>query len=257
MTQHQTARAFTLMELAVVLVIIGLVAGGIMLGQSILVNARMQSVITDVDMYTTAVTNFRKQYLALPGDLNNATTNWGTDSSGCPSGGGSTGTCNGNADNKIGAVASYENESFRLWQHLYGAGMFPDRLSGVAVSGGTYHSKPGVNIPAIGRDGGIFVGYWGYIAGSANQFDGFYGNVFLVGKYYLNNAPYSAFFTPAQAQSIDAKMDDGIPATGKVRAFVSTSTYNPGCTTTAVASTSLYALTATTPKCSLTFVMGF
>ncbi len=77
---------FTLMEMAIVLVIIGLIVGGVVLGRALLTTSQLQTVATDADNYITAVNNFKQQYQALPGDMPTATAQWGVDSSGCNSG---------------------------------------------------------------------------------------------------------------------------------------------------------------------------
>src|SRR5437660_1073388 len=95
---------FTLLELSIVLVIIGLLIGGIFVGQSLIHNAQLNAVISEFNRYQTAVQSFKQQYNTLPGDMSNATSFWGS--------AGGTGsdatcavvvsttaaTCNGNGD---------------------------------------------------------------------------------------------------------------------------------------------------------------
>jgi len=63
---------FTLIELSVVLVIIGLIAGSILLGQSLIHQAQVRAVITQEVQLQTAAATFREKYQSLPGDLANA-----------------------------------------------------------------------------------------------------------------------------------------------------------------------------------------
>ena len=63
---------FTLLELSVVLIIIALVAGGIVVGQSLIRSATLRSVMGEYDHYLKAVQEFQDKYLALPGDMPNA-----------------------------------------------------------------------------------------------------------------------------------------------------------------------------------------
>jgi prepilin-type N-terminal cleavage/methylation domain-containing protein len=66
--QHAT-KGFTLIELSIVLVIIGLVLGGIMVGRELIRAAELRSVISQIEKYKTAITTFKLKYNALPGDI--------------------------------------------------------------------------------------------------------------------------------------------------------------------------------------------
>ena len=69
--------AFSLVELSIVLVILGLLTGGILTGQNLIRAAELRSVVTEFQTYQTAVMTFRDKYFALPGDMTNATDFWG------------------------------------------------------------------------------------------------------------------------------------------------------------------------------------
>ena len=66
-------RGFTLVELSVVVVVIALLVGTILVGQTMIRGSELQGIITDYTKYQTAVEDFRKQYKALPGDMIDAT----------------------------------------------------------------------------------------------------------------------------------------------------------------------------------------
>ncbi|MBW7910626.1 MAG: prepilin-type N-terminal cleavage/methylation domain-containing protein [Alphaproteobacteria bacterium] len=66
------SRGFTLVELAISLTIIGLLIGGILKGQEMVVTARVASTISQVNTYESALITFRDKYDALPGDMPNA-----------------------------------------------------------------------------------------------------------------------------------------------------------------------------------------
>jgi prepilin-type N-terminal cleavage/methylation domain-containing protein len=59
---------FTLIEIAIVLVIIGLLLGGVLKGQEMIENSRIKSVVTDMRGVSTAFTGYFDRYRALPGD---------------------------------------------------------------------------------------------------------------------------------------------------------------------------------------------
>src|SRR5215467_6743012 len=67
---------FTLVEIAIVLVIIGLLLGGILKGQEMIAQARIKNAINDFNGVTVAVTSYQDRYRALPGDDKNATARW-------------------------------------------------------------------------------------------------------------------------------------------------------------------------------------
>jgi prepilin-type N-terminal cleavage/methylation domain-containing protein len=102
---------FTLIEIAIVLVIIGLLLGGILQGQSLINSARVRNLISQIDGVKAAFYGFQDRYGALPGDFTLATTQIsGT-------------TQNGNGNGQIEALnGSGINESVLVWEHLSHAG---------------------------------------------------------------------------------------------------------------------------------------
>ena len=127
---------FTLIELSVVLVIIGLIVGGVLAGRSLIRSTELQSILTDKQKYITATHTFREKYNAIPGDMTNATTLWGTDPDGCPSGSNSLKkktTCDGNGNFLIegdGAAGIAGQEHYRAWQQLSDAGLIDGSFTG-------------------------------------------------------------------------------------------------------------------------------
>lgn len=71
---RKTLPGFTLIELAVVLIIIGLIAGAVLKGQDLLETAKMRSVLSDISRYRLAVYLYQETYGALPGNDKNAST---------------------------------------------------------------------------------------------------------------------------------------------------------------------------------------
>lgn len=133
-----TARkAFSLVELSIVLVILGLLTGGILTGQSLIRASELRSVATEYQRYITATQTFRDKYFAIPGDMNNATRFWGrhstdgwcvTNSSAAVNA--ATGTCDGTGDRLVnwGPAASQSGENFQYWRQLALAGMIEGSL---------------------------------------------------------------------------------------------------------------------------------
>ena len=69
------AQGFTLIEIAIVLVIIGLLLGGILKGQELITSARVRNLISQQDGVKAAFFGFQDRFRALPGDYTAATTN--------------------------------------------------------------------------------------------------------------------------------------------------------------------------------------
>ena len=63
---------FTLLELSIVLVIIGLVVGGVLVGTDLIKSAKLQKVMREAQSYQNGVSAFKLKYNGLPGDLENA-----------------------------------------------------------------------------------------------------------------------------------------------------------------------------------------
>jgi prepilin-type N-terminal cleavage/methylation domain-containing protein len=119
---------FSLIELSIVLVILGLLTGGVLTGQNLIRAAELRSITTEFQNYQASVMTFRNKYMALPGDMVNATSFWasagGTGADAICFAVESTGaeTCNGNGDGSIGELGA-PSERYRFWQHLANAGL--------------------------------------------------------------------------------------------------------------------------------------
>ena len=217
--------AFSLVELSIVLVILGLLTGGILAGQNLIRAAELRSVSTQFQNFQTAVMTFRDKYFALPGDMNNATAFWGDDATNCADAlvtDGTPGTCNGDGNGQFnaGAGANATGEQFQVWKQLALAGLIEGTYSGLAGSAGSNDHDIGTNEPAgkLGQSSWGFY-YNGPISGHATYFDGEYGNTLMLGAAVgstsntRNNQP---LVSPEEMWNVDTKVDDGKPARGKL-----------------------------------------
>lgn len=231
---------FSLVELAIVLVIIGLITGGILTGQDLIRASELNSVMADVNKFKTATNTFRIKYNSLPGDLRNAQSYWGINAS-CASGGSGTGTqtCNGNGDGKIAGTGPTGTESNWAWQHLSLAGLIPGNYTGNSLA------TLGTSIPTSRITG---AGYW-----IGNTYVGFPVHTYN-GLHIQISTPYmggmgGGVLSPAETNSIDAKYDDGLPHRGSVLSDESAPSYT-GCLN---GTFNAYVLTTTTPACQVNF----
>lgn len=102
-------QGFTLIEISIVLVIIGLLLGGVFKGQELIVQGRIKSIANDFNGITTAFYSYQERYRALPGDDKNAASRWSGISPTPVSG-------NGNA------MLDSDSEKLQVWSHLRAAG---------------------------------------------------------------------------------------------------------------------------------------
>ena len=251
---------FTLIELALVIVIIGLIIGGILVGQSMIRAAQIRSVATQFQKFATATQNFKDKYQALPGDMVDATTIWGTAAAGAAcittASTGSSATCNGNGDGLI-ILSTNSAEQFRFWQQLVNAGFLEGSYSGVSVAGYS-NSWDATNAPISKIPTGLWAIYsWGAVTGNISYFDGTYNNTLEIGGYFATSDPLAVLIKPDEAYNIDTKLDDGMPGTGKVRVRSRGGLSNCTTTSTTTAYAATYLLTGTTVACGLLFTNWF
>lgn len=121
MKQMKNQKGFTLVEIAIVLVIIGLLLGGVLKGQEMIQNAKIKAVANDAKGLSAAVYTYYDKYKAYPGDDPRAITNLPGASGGCVAGD----LVNGNGDGNIG-------EYFAALEHLACAGLITGTYNGTS-----------------------------------------------------------------------------------------------------------------------------
>jgi prepilin-type N-terminal cleavage/methylation domain-containing protein len=269
--KHFAQKGFTLIELAIVLVIVALITGGILTGKSMLTSSKLRNVAIYANQYITAIDDFHQKYDAFPGDMPNATAIWGRADGGAPissncatpatdiDAADSDATCNGDGDQTIGRVAGQTYEIFRAWQHLKSAGFISGEFTGIAGGAGASQSLVGVNVPKgeIGQSG-YDISYLDDAALPAGYFTGLsYRHVVHYGLQVAgNNLARGAAISAADASNIDAKVDDGKPATGKLVTF--NNTVQTSCASTDVPATADYQRTNSSANdCTLVFITGY
>ena len=267
-------RGFTLIELAIAMVIIGLVIAGVFTAQTLNRASKMQTALSEYDSYVKAIGEFQDKYHTLPGDMAGSSgftpqDIWGLDSRGCPCASNCTvkskATCNGDANGSIGsstvdAVLSDSYEWFRAWQQLSDAGFIQGSFTGAPGAAGTADAIIGSNVPASAVTGAGWSLLYFLFPSNGSADNGVlwrdeYGHLLALGGYVSNDYTYGAVLRPDEAYSMDIKMDDGKPGTGKLRAWRATRLAN--CTVTDTSQTNQAYSTNTTPSCSLAFVLGF
>ncbi len=251
MRQTTTQKGFTLVELAIVMTIIGLLIGGILKGQELMQNARITSTVAQVRAYEAAVTTFRDKYDAVPGDMINANTRIpscdGTAgrqcapaaavANGATPGDGIVGRPNPGAAWPTGTVAASHNtattpvnvanstsfETSLFWTHL----LLSDLIGGVtnvSIAQNAVAAAWGGSHPAAKIAGGFVVanGDGTIVPGSGSvALTGPSGMVLILARTPTSvpTAVAGNILTPGRAAQIDRKMDDGLPSTGSVHGY--------------------------------------
>lgn len=257
--------AFSLVELSIVLVILGLLTGGVLTGQSLIRASELRSVTTEYTKYVSAVQAFRDKYFALPGDMTNATSFWGaahaTPATCLTTVGTGTQTCNGNGDGNLWyGLAAQRGEPFAFWVHLANAGLVEGSYSGFAGAGGIGESTAGTNVPkAKMSNAGWGTQTSANYAGDTAAYAYDYGNALFFGAAVPTGSYQGAVLRPEEAWNIDTKLDDGKPAQGRVVArfwnnLCAAADDGTHANNDLVAS---YKLTDATPQCALFFVKAF
>ena len=263
-------KAFSLVELSIVLVILGLLVGGVLGGQALIRSSELRTILTDRDKIVGALHTFKNKYQALPGDMPNAVRFWGAQAGATTDGmdatcaaltaaATGTATCNGDGDGKMGdwhnAAEAYE--WFRIWQHLSNAGLIEGSYTGVTGSLSSWDFVAGQNVPANKTGGGINIVAYGTMSGDPSHFDGNYGHSIGISRRYAGTANSSGLLTPEESWSLDTKSDDGRASSGTYYSSKSTDPINPGCTTTADPTTATYALSTKNAVCVVNIKLGF
>lgn len=226
---------FTLVELSIVLVIIGLLVGGIIEGSELIQQAKMKSAISELRSLTTSLKTFELKYDCVAGDCANASTFF-------------SGATNGGGDGLVALWdGSDDTEVWNVFTHLSSAKLIAGSYTGVAGSAGSRHAVPGENVmksKAFAKAGFTYVNWGGYTdTGTfASSWIAPRQNVILFGQSLGNTyETIQQMMTPAQAYSFDLKIDDGKPGTGKM--MTSRPVIYGACATSSVATTATYVST--------------
>lgn len=219
---------FTLIELSIVLVIIGLVAGGILTGRDMIKAAEIRAQISQIEKYHTAVHAFQIKYGYLPGDIPDPyASNFGFQSRGTsPGQGDGNGLIEGNCAGTYDGWEGGEGENAVFWEDLSAAQLIDATILGYDKNGINWPYTQGFNTsPTLTSTPAIKdwlptakIGTTNYVyTFSVNGIN--YFSVSSVTKLACSmKSTTNPGITVQQAYTIDSKADDGLPQSGAMMA---------------------------------------
>jgi prepilin-type N-terminal cleavage/methylation domain-containing protein len=213
---------FTLIELSIVIVIIGLIVGGVLVGKDLITASEIRAQISQIEKYQTAVNTFRLKYGALPGDMKNAdATAFGFDTRATGQGDGdgngilqaSLNNCNASSDS--GGLFMGDGETLQFWVDLSKSQLIDGSFSKANWSVSSTTDQK-IYLPVAKINNAAYV----YIHSNLGK------NYFTINRVdlidpsndciYYNTPLYHHAITVTQAYNIDKKIDDGVPNLGFV-----------------------------------------
>lgn len=181
---------FTLVEIAIVLVIIGLLLGGVLKGREMITNAKIKRIENDFAGVSAAIYAYQDRYGVLPGDDPSASTRFS---------GTWRASDNGNGDGNIAGgwnTSNNASESRKVWKHLRGAGLIAGPVDNTNAS----YQQP------------------------SNSFGGLMGLDLNIYNLSGHNIVFGEI--PGDiAQILESRGDDGVPSSGSIQAHNSQTVY--------------------------------
>ncbi len=218
-------KGFTLVELAIVLVIIGLLVGGVLQGQELIKQAQIRNTVQQLISFDAAVNTFKAKYRQMPGDISRASA-FGLDT---PKGSSTANVSatndtenDGDGDGHLESIpnvvdatrfATYAGEIANFWVHMSNTNLIKGEYNNnsstavVTVVDAFPESSVGSGVIALTESG-----YLHWLSGVNSVLDDFDATEGVAGS------PLGNQLSPEEAYGIDSKIDDGQPDAGVVRA---------------------------------------
>lgn len=200
-------RGFTLVELAIVIIIIGLLTAGVLVGQTLIQTSKVNKEVADLNSFYSAHITFKNKYNCLPADCPRASSF--LDNTLCASMVYGGLGCNGDGNLKynIWSGTDYRSDPHRYWIHLELAKM----LKGASKTNNESSYNPSNFSP--------FASHYVTHGESTIINTGLYYNFIVFAGVKASSCNNCSILTPEQAYTIDKKLDDALPNSGRVITF--------------------------------------
>lgn len=213
MEHNKSQKGFTLVELSIVLVIIGLIVGGVLVGQDLINAAKIRAHVSQLEKFDAGASTFRAKYNFRAGDGVRGQVDAFFGANVLVPGNGD-GTID---DGVAGNTNTFDAEIENYWQYLTVAALIPGVPIGTLNPAVMPNSCTDCTLPesSLGR-GFITLGSKDNDPTSAVSGSLLY---YFTTDENADNANINTVLTPAEAFGVDSKLDDGRPNTGIIRAY--------------------------------------
>lgn len=209
---------FTLIELSIVLVIIGLIVGGVLAGNHLIQVAQMRATVQQTDSYKAAMSTFRVKYNGMPGDLMaTAAANFGMQTrSGADGHGDGDGLLESCSGGRSPTVAGCETVLF--WRDLSYANLIGESFTTATDALATIPAgSSGLYYPTSKLGRGVFIPFYESLDSNFLKVGNHLALTKLTSTDGSGNYTVASVVTPWESWQIDQKIDDGLPNTGFVQ----------------------------------------
>ncbi len=234
---------FTLVEIAIVLVIIGLLLGGILKGQELINSARVRNLADQNSGIQAAYFGFIDRYRQVPGDMDGTAA---CEAIGLSNFAGAPANCaavvGGDAGGSLAdqtLAATHLGEGSALWAHLSAAGFIQGAYEGGATTAATYVNTTAITTPVNAFNGRVMLTRTNQFVGSASA-----RLAFVFGS----QIPVSIM------RELDVKVDDSFPDSGVLRHTTSTTAGDVVESTAACVTGSIWDIEADEQNCNSVYI---